>query len=73
MHPNVVHELYDDLNGFPLLEKLPQNIDNAHYINSDDYDLVFQSPNMMGHWTSNMHVNCSVSRQFPDASTNLFV
>ncbi len=73
MQPNVVHELYDDLNGFPLLEKFPQTVENAHYINPDDYDLVFQSPNMMGHWTTNMHVNCSVSRQFPDASTNLFV
>ncbi len=73
MHPNNVHELYDDLNGFPILERLPQNVTESHYINPDDYDLVFQSPNMMGHWTSNMHVNCSVLRQFPDAQTNLFV
>ena len=71
--PNVVHELYDDLNGFPLLAKLPSGPIDSHYIDSATYDPVFQSPNMMGHWISNMHVNASVLRAFPDAKTNLFV
>ena len=71
-HPNMVHELYDNLNGFPLLENLPANVTDSHYIQSDLYDLVFQSPNMMGHWTSNMHVSASVYRAFPDAASCLF-
>lgn len=75
-HPNVVHELYDDLNGFPLLEALPggsNSVRDSHYIDPSKYDIVFQSPDMMGHWTSNMHANISVYRAFPDAKTNLFV
>ena len=73
MHPNVVHAVYDDLNGFPLLSKLPSNVTKSHYIYPPDYDLVFQSSNMMGHWVTNMHVNCSVLRAFPDAQSGLFV
>ena len=71
--PNVVHAVYDYLNGFPLLSRLPVNVTESHYIRSNDYDLVFQSPNMMGHWVSNIHVNASVLRAFPDAQSSLFV
>ena len=31
-HPNVVHGMYEDLNGFPLLSKLPTNVTQSHYI-----------------------------------------
>ena len=72
-HPNVVHAVYDDLNGFPILSKLPVNVTKSHYIYPPDYDLVFQSSNMMGHWVTNMHINCSVLRAFPDAKSGLFV
>ena len=72
-HPNVVHGLYEDLNGFPLLSKLPVNVTDSHYVKSDDYDLVFQSPNQMGHWVSNIHINAGVLRAFPDARSSLFV
>ena len=73
MHPNVVHALYDELNGFPLLSRLPGNVTESHYIRSADYDLVFQSPDMLGHWLTNMHINAKVFRAFPDAKSSLFV
>ena len=72
-HPNVVHAVYNDLNGFPLLEKLPGNVTESHYIKPQDYDLVFQSPDQMGHWVTNMHINANVLRAFPDAKSGLFV
>ena len=61
------------LNGFPLLSKLPANVTKSHYIYPPDYDLVFQSSEMMGHWVTNMHINASVLRAFPDAKSGLFV
>ena len=72
-HPDVVHKLYDSLNGFPFLDRYPASLADAHYSTAKDYDVVFQSPSMLGHWQSAAHCNVAVHRVYNNARANLFV
>ena len=71
-HPNNVHVQYDNLNGFPFLEDLPVSENDAHYIRSDEYDLTFQSPNQLGHWNEQAHINIAARRIYPDSVSSIF-
>lgn len=71
-HPNAVHQQFDNLNGFPFLSKLPVSENDAHYIRPDEYDLTFQSPDQLGHWNSQGHINVAAKRIYPDSVSSIF-
>ena len=72
-HPNYVHKQYDNLNGFPFLDALPTSENDAHYIRNDEYDLTFQSPDQLGHWNAQGHINIDAKRVYPDSVSSIFV
>ena len=70
-HPSVVHSRFDELHGFPFLPYNPSNATEAQYHRNGDYDDVFAT-SQLGHWRSQLRVNCVVDRVVPGPLSSIF-
>lgn len=69
-HPSVVHGRFDELGGFPFMGT-PADARNAQYIGPGDYDQMFATT-QLGHWRSQMRVNCMVDRVVPGPLSSIY-
>lgn len=63
-HPDHVHPLYEDVDGFPFLSSPQAFNELALYAQSLDYDGMFQT-DQLGHWNMQARSNCTVMRSMP--------
>jgi len=69
-HPNLVHNTFDALNGFPFLTSVPANQSEMVLVEPNAYDAMFQS-NQLRHWQVHCRIGCNVARRLPSARSSL--
>lgn len=69
--PSVVHEKYDNLNGFTFVSKTPTSLDEARYCRAGEYDSAFQT-NQLGQWQASCRIDINAQRVIPGPLTSVF-
>lgn len=69
---NYVDQRYNNVRGFPFYYKIPAQESDVRYINSEDFDPMFQTT-QLGHWNMQAKVNQTVYRRLPDARDAVMV
>lgn len=63
-HPDLIHSDYNDLQGYPFLKLIPVAQQTQLYINTQQYDGMFQT-DQLGHWNMQAKNNITVLRNLP--------
>jgi len=71
-HPSTVHRQYHNLDGFTFIDTTPTDENSAWYIQSDEYDEVFQST-QLANWQTQARLDISALRIVPPARRSLYV
>jgi hypothetical protein len=69
--PNVVHQKFYDLPGYPFEASWPVNDNTSWYVNSGSWDTIFQTK-MLEHFQIHAMVNCTSLSPVPDPRTSIF-
>lgn len=69
-HPSLVHEAFDNLNGFPFLSDIPGSTADMVLVDDQDFDDVFQTT-QLGHYQIHARMNAPWMRRLPPASSSL--
>ena len=70
-HPNHVHEIYGDVDGFTFIDKTLSSRFVARYHEKNTYSTVFQTE-QLGHWQSQARVNVEADRVIPPVTASIF-
>ena len=70
-HPSVVHHSFKQTGGFPVINRVPSDKDDARLFAKDDYHHVFQSL-PMGEWRAQSRITLNALRVIPGAKTSIF-
>lgn len=70
-HPNIVHDGYRELTGFPFLNNAPTSLDTARYVQDLDYSSTFQTE-QQGHWQMQGRVDVMAHRSIPGPLVSVF-
>lgn len=70
-HPNIVHEIYDTLDGFTFVKTIPASIAAARYIQDGDYDSSFQTE-QLGQWQASCRIGVTKHSMVPGPLTSVF-
>jgi hypothetical protein len=69
-HPDKVHGLYQEAQGFPFLDVLPKSLNDAKYVNSSDFDNMFATT-QLGHFQIQARKNVTCIRRLPDVRSSI--
>jgi hypothetical protein len=61
MHPSIVHQSYQEVQGFTFTKTIPASIDAARYIQADEFQNTFQT-NQLGDWQSQGRIDVTAMR-----------
>lgn len=68
--PDKVHGDYADAQGFPFLTHIPSDKYDALYVDSTDFDQMFQT-DQLGHYQIQARKNVNIMRRLPDARSTI--
>jgi Capsid protein (F protein). len=68
---NRVHKNYADIEGYPFLAQVINDLESASYYQTGDYDDIFQT-SQLGHWQAHLKIGMQSHRVVAPASSSVF-